>query len=217
MRSMMSDGEQASPSMASRLVPVKYVVVVFDICSSSNIIEQLTVRGHMERFLRFLTAIEGHLKAEQKTITFRLYKFIGDGWILLFPDNTGGGVLLDFLRKLCIFFRKELRRQILPYLDVPPSITGLTFGLDEGPLLPMRNYRRTEYVGRALNIACRLQNAVKDKGGAPAYKALASNGVFNDYLAPATGFSVKGVKRKLRNIQGEECISCKKIELLQLD
>jgi hypothetical protein len=191
-----------------------FVVVAFDICSSSDILEELTLKGDMKRFKRFLTAIKMYLMEMQKTIAFDAYKFTGDGWILLFPENTEGKELLKFLRNLCAFFKKELRNQILQYLDTPPSITGLTFGLEKGPLMAMLMYGKTEYVGRALNIACRLQNAVKDKGKSPAYNALVSNAVFKDYLYPATGFEAFKVKRTLRNIHGGDDFRCIKIELL---
>jgi hypothetical protein len=204
--------------MALKIVKVpnaiNFVVVAFDICSSSDIIEELTLKGDMKRFQQFLTAIKRHLMEKQKTITFVTYKFTGDGWILLFPENTDGKVLLKFLKDLCVFFRKELRSQILRYLDTPPGITGLTFGLEKGPLGAMLMYGKTEYVGRSLNIACRLQSAVKDKGGSPAYKALVSNAVFNDYLEPAKNFRIFKVKRTLRNIRGGVAFRCRKIELL---
>lgn len=190
------------------------VVVAFDICSSSDIIEELTLKGDMPRFQRFLTKIKRYLMEAQKTILFDPYKFTGDGWILLFPANTDGKLLLKFLRNLCAFFKKELRKEVLRYLDTPPTITGLTFGLEKGPLLSMIMYGRTEYVGRALNIACRLQNAVKDKGGSPAYKALVSNAVFSNYFSPATKYKVLKVKRTLRNIRGGVDFRCRKIDLL---
>jgi len=74
-------------------IVINAVVVAFDICSSSDIIEELTLKGDMKRFQQFLTAIKRHLMEKQKTITFNTYKFTGDGWILLFPENTDGKVL----------------------------------------------------------------------------------------------------------------------------
>ena len=190
------------------------IVVAFDMCSSSDIIEELTLKGDMSRFQDFLTRIKQYLAAAQKAVPFDPYKFTGDGWILLFPANTDGTALLAFLRDFCSFFKKEFRRDVLRYLDTPPSITGLTFGLEKGPLAPMTMYGAKEYVGRALNIACRLQNAVKDKGGSPAYKALVSNAVYNDYFSPATGYKVFQVTRTLRNIRGGAKFRCWKINLL---
>lgn len=190
------------------------IVVAFDMCSSSDIIEELTLKGDIPRFQGFLTSIKHYLAAEQNKVLFDLYKFTGDGWILLFPADTDGKILLTFLRDLCSFFKKEFRKDVLRYLDTRPSTTGLTFGLEKGPLAPMTMYGAKEYVGRALNIACRLQNAVKDKGGSPAYKALVSNAVYNDYFSPATGYKVFQVTRSLRNIRGGTKFRCRKINLL---
>jgi hypothetical protein len=192
------------------------IVVVFDICSSSDIIEELTLKGDMVRYQNFLTKLKEYLAEEQNTTIFEPYKFTGDGWILLFPTNTSGKALLSFLKNLCMFFKKEFRKDVLRYLDTPPSITGLTFGLEKGPLTKMTIYGTREYIGRALNIACRLQNSIKDKDSTPAYKAIVSNAIFNDYFSPARNYKVYSVKRVLRNIRGGAKFSCKKIHLLDV-
>ncbi len=192
------------------------IVVAFDICSSSDIIEELTLKGDLLRFQNFLATLKRYLMAEQKKILFDPYKFTGDGWILLFPANTDGQALLTFLRDLCAYFKKEFRKEVLNYLDTPPRITGLTFGLEKGPVASMIMFGGIEYVGRALNIACRLQNAVKDKDESPAYKALVSNTVFNEYFFPATGYKVLRVKRTLRNIRGGDHFRCRKIDFMRL-
>lgn len=191
------------------------VVVAFDMCSSSDIIEELTLTGNLQRLNEFLTALKRYLASVQKDIVFDPYKFTGDGWILLFPAETDGKGLFNFLQELCTFFRKEFRQQVLRHLATPPSITGLTFGVEKGPLASMTMYGQQEYIGRALNIACRLQSAIKDKDSSPAYKALVSNAVFNEYFAPVIrDVTVYKVRRKLRNIRGGADFYCKKIHLL---
>ena len=193
------------------------IVVAFDICSSSDIIEELTLSGNLKRFNEFLQALKRYLASAQKDIVFDPYKFTGDGWILLFPAKTDGKVLTKFLIDLCTFFRKEFNKQVLKHLDTPPS-TGLTFGVEKGPLVSMVMYGQREYIGRALNIACRLQSAIKDKDSSPAYKALVSNRVFYEYFASATGkLTVYRVRRRLRTIRGGVDFYCKKIHLLDLN
>ena len=194
--------------------PGKVIVVAFDMCSSSTIIEQLTLKGELKRFQRLLTVVERYLNNKQKVLSFEVYKFVGDGWILLFPENTEGKYLLQFLKDLCVFFKRELRKEVLQHLDSTPEITGLTFGLEKGVLGTMLMNSKKEYVGRAINVACRLQNAIKDKGGSPAYKALVTNTVYNDHFAPATGFRVFKVDRTLRNIGGGAVFRCRKIDLV---
>ena len=168
----------------------------------------------MERFIGFLTKLKEYLAKLQKVVPFDPYKFTGDGWILLFPVNTDGKELLTLLRDLCVFFKKQFRKDVLRYLDTPPPITGLTFGLEKGRIVPITIYGAREYVGRALNVACRLQNAIKDKDRLPAYKALVSNAVYTDYFSPATGYKVVRVTRSLRNIRGGIDFECRRVFLL---
>jgi len=193
----------------------KVIVVAFDMCSSTSIVEQLTLKGDLKRLQRLLTVVKRYLMEKQKALPFDVYKFVGDGWILLFPENTDGQKLLHFLKDLCIFFKKEERKEVLDHLDAPPKITGLTFGIEKGALGAMLMYSQREYVGRAINVACRLQSAIKDKGGSPAYKALVTNTVFNEYFAPAAGFAVFKVERTLRNIGNGAVFRCRKINLLK--
>ena len=193
------------------------IVVAFDMCSSTDIIEELTLSGDLQRFKKFLNSFKQYLAAAQRSIVFDPYKFTGDGWILLFPENTDGKRLIKFLQGLCRFFRKEFTQQVLRHLATPPSITGLTFGIERGPLAPMTIYGQREYVGRAINVACRLQSSVKDKGGSPAYKALVSNGAFNKYFFGARNVKILKARRTLRNIRGGSEFHCRKMELLNSD
>ena len=99
--------------------------------------------------------------------------------------------------------------------SVSIMLESLTFGIEKGPLVSMMMYGQREYIGRALNIACRLQSAIKDKDKSPAYKALVSNVVYNEYFASASKqLKVYKVKRKLRNIRGGVDFLCKKVHLL---
>src|SRR6266436_1956184 len=122
------------------------IVVAFDMCSSSDIIEELTLKGDMARFRGFLTKIKRYLASAHNAVLLDPYRFTGDGWILLFPSDTKGQSLLTFLRDFSAFYKKEFKNDVLRYLDTPPSITGLTFGLEKGPLSPMTMYGATEYV-----------------------------------------------------------------------
>jgi hypothetical protein len=203
--------------MEYRRVPIqgRAVVVSFDICSSSDVIEELTLCDGLEHLKNFLTKLKRYLAAAQKNLLFDPYKFTGDGWILLFPETIDGKDLFKFLQDLCTFFEKEFRRQVLRHVGTLPTLVGLTFGIELGPLVPMTMYGQQEYVGRALNIACRLQSAIKDRDKSPAYKALVSNGVYTRYLAfTQRHVKVLSVRRNLRNIRGGADFHCKKIELL---
>lgn len=190
------------------------IVVAFDMCSSSNIIEELTLNGDIGRLKRFLGSIKHFLAKQQNKVLFDPYKFTGDGWILLFPPNTDGNALGEFLTDLSKFYAKEFRQKLRPYLTNPPSVTGLTFGIDKGPIEGFTMYGQPEYVGRTINIACRLQGAVKHKGGKPAYKALVSNAVYAEYFKEFDFPKVFRARRTLRNINNNKIYRCRKIELL---
>lgn len=192
------------------------IVLTFDICSSSDIMEDLNSKGDISRYIALLGEIKRFLAKSQRQILFDPYKFTGDGWVLIFPAaDTDGRVLLAFMRELCEFFAKEFKK-VSRYLDALPDIRGINFGGDVGQIWHMKVYGADEYVGRSINIACRLQSAIKDKDKSPAYKALVTRALFNDFLSPASGFRTQRVRRTLKNIRDNREFHCVKIRLLDV-
>lgn len=59
-------------------------VVVFDICSSTTILEDLLRSDSEKRWRDLLIDIKRFLVAQREVREFEIYKFMGDGWILLF-------------------------------------------------------------------------------------------------------------------------------------
>ncbi len=192
------------------------IVVVFDMCSSSNIIEDLTKSRNVQPLTTFFGQLKRYLAKEQRaTLPFDPYKFTGDGWLLLFPASTDGVRLLRFLENLCLYFVVEFRRSLLPHLSHKPALVGITFGIDKGELIPVTMHGQQEYVGRAINIACRLQAAVVDKGRSPAYTALVSNRVYSEYFTETKPHRVVKVTRNLRNINDGTEFACRRLWLLR--
>ncbi|MGA8871041.1 MAG: hypothetical protein WB460_07880 [Candidatus Acidiferrales bacterium] len=191
----------------------KKQVVVFDICSSSNMLEDLILSQNEQAMRDLIISIKRHLKSESVNLGFEMYKFIGDGWILLFPPNVEGKVLIRFLRELCHKFERSLNKYVLKHLQSTPQVIGLTFGMDRGDLIRMRMMNTREYIGRPLNIASRLQGAIKEKDGNPAYKVLLSKSSFNALGIDETKYKTKRVTRTLRNIQGGRKYACVKLIL----
>jgi hypothetical protein len=70
-------------------------------------------------------------------------------------------------------------------------------------------------VGRAINVACRLQAAVKDKGRSPAYNALVSNRVYSEYFAQTKPHRVVKVTRNLRNMNDGAEFECRRLWLMR--
>jgi class 3 adenylate cyclase len=192
------------------------VVVAFDMLSSSNIIDDLTSNRDVQPLTTFFGHLQRYLAKEQRTtVPFDPYKFTGDGWLLLFPANTDGARLLDFLERLCLFFAVEFQRSLLPRLSRKPALVGITFGIEKGELIPVSMSGQREYVGRAINVACRLQAALKDKGTSHAYGALVSDRVYDEYFAQTTPHRVNKVMRNLRNINGGADFACRRLWLLR--
>ena len=77
----------------------KYVLV-FDICSSTKIVEHLILESSQESWCNLLLDIETFLKTESKALGFEIYKFIGDGWILLFNTDLSPKELFSFVDRL---------------------------------------------------------------------------------------------------------------------
>jgi len=163
------------------------LIVVFDMCSSSNIIEDLTLTSNIDKLKNIINKLKKWLRIKSKEYRYEIYKYIGDGWILLFPVDITGNEIINFLKKLNSIYYSTINSTIIPYLERDLETTGLTFGIEKGPLTELIMLGKREFLGRALNIAFRLQNAAKGKGGYPDYPILVSNQVYNEYLREARG------------------------------
>jgi class 3 adenylate cyclase len=191
----------------------KRTVVFFDICSSSNMLEDLILSENLRSMRDLILTVRGFIKKEALLQGFEVYKFIGDGWVLLFPPDRSGESLVVFLEELCRLFKRHWTKYVLPRLQSRPAVIGLTFGIDRGVLIKFRMMGQPEYIGRPLNIASRLQGALKEKDKNPAYKVLFSNPCFKALRFPPAFRPSKAVTRTLRNIQGGAKYSCVKMKL----
>jgi hypothetical protein len=202
------------------------IVVVFDLCSSSQIMEDLLLCDRFDCYETFLTCVKRWLmnwteQHSQVNGHFELYKFTGDGWILLFPTTIKGKALIHSMHSLCEMINAELARHIVPNLSSMPAVIGATLGVERGNLVRMMMNEREEYVGRALNVACRLQNAAKereshaDEGivGTSCYKAFVSAHLYNERLAQVQlPYKVEPTTSPLRNILSGSGFACRKID-----
>lgn len=200
--------------MGNKIFSIERIVVVFDICSSSNIIEDLTLTGNLEAYKTLLKTMDNFIRANASAQKYVCYKFLGDGWILLFQTTTSGGNILHYLGMLCKFYRRMFKHIVENHLEQIPDIVGITFGIEKGKLVYTVLNNKPEWFGRAINIACRLQGAIKDNDSSPQYKALMSNQVYNTYFRNIQRIDkyepLKAV-RKLRNIRGSDNYNCYKI------
>jgi class 3 adenylate cyclase len=188
------------------------IIVTFDICSSSNIIEDLHLTNNLRKYISLLISLKRFLRDNALTVGYEVYKFTGDGWIILFPDIVTGNCIMDFLNKLSVHFQKEIKR-VTVLLERKPEITGITFGVDMGLLSKIIMLGKREYIGRAINIACRLQTAIKDKDSCPQYKVLMSKHAFERMKLGRDKYKPRTVTRNLRNIRDGKKYGCIKLDL----
>ena len=190
---------------------VKKIVLAFDICSSTSIIEDLHKTENIIKWRDFLIWIKNYLQKKSEEYDFSIYKFTGDGWILLFDPNTSGKNLVNFIQQFCRQFKMRYKRKIEDFLETPPSLSGINFGIDRGSLIRFIMNDKIEFVGRAINVACRLQSSIKDKDKSPQYKALVTKPLYQDLRSSFKGLKQTKVRRRLRNIAEGKEVHCMKI------
>jgi class 3 adenylate cyclase len=195
---------------------IQRIVVVFDVCSSTSILEDLLRSENQLRWRNLLIDMKKFLTIESKSHGFAIYKFVGDGWILLFDPSFGPKLLFEFLKSLSEKYQKLFKRTIEPVLSIEMPNVGITFGIDKGTLVRIEMNGKTEYIGRPLNVAARLQSAIKDKDKTPGGKILMSNSAFAEFekdIKPI--YRIETARRNLRNLSGADEYVCKKLWLFE--
>jgi hypothetical protein len=66
-------------------------VVVMDMRSSSAVVENLTQTGNLQVLRNLLISMKKFLAVESIKANFEVYKFAGDGWVILFPGAARVG------------------------------------------------------------------------------------------------------------------------------
>jgi hypothetical protein len=178
---------------------IKKIVLVVDICSSTEIIEDLLRTGNTLGWTLFLNCLYDGLFREQEDLSLRPYKFTGDGWILLIDPKYDLQLILEYIRELSIVFDHNFKEQISPCLEREPDITGLTFGLDSGDLISI-TMTTQEYIGRAINVACRLQSVIEDTDILSGYRIMMAKQLFQQAGDKLKDFHPELVKRRLKNV-----------------
>jgi len=194
------------------LTITRHIVVVFDISSSTTIIEDLMRCERLDVWRNVLIRLKEVLM--DHSTEFEMYKFMGDGWILLFPPDTKKDLLLECLNQVKNCYLYDYQEKVEPLLQVDPNPIGLTFGIDSGLLIKLEMNEQTEYLGRAINVAARLQGKAKSlsKDGWSNI-ALMSKACFNSLMPEETEFRTSEKQVDLKNITGGERFQCFAIEI----
>ncbi len=178
----------------------RHLVVVFDICSSTTILEDLKRTDNLSAWRNVLIHLKNYLLEHGAELDMNLYKFIGDGWVLLFPDDVSKTALCDMLRELSASYESQFEDSIRPLLSQEPNPIGLMFGIDAGELIRLELNGQVEYLGRAINVASRLQSFTKELPGGPSYKVIFSKNSYNSPAPPPPELAAEAIKVSLRNI-----------------
>jgi class 3 adenylate cyclase len=197
---------------SSPVSTVRRVVVVFDICSSTKILEDLLDTENERLWRNLLIGIKQELIRQSKLVPFEIYKFVGDGWILLFEDRIKGRALLNILKTISVRYHWLYHHGICAVLGTTDHAIGLTFGVEFGSLVYLKMNTRDEYIGRALNVASRLQSAVKECDRNPADKLLISKNAYARLRLGASKVTEGGLAYcTLRNVAGGQRQQVRKI------
>jgi class 3 adenylate cyclase len=202
-------------SSKEQFVTVRKIVVFFDICSSTRLLEDLLRTENQHRWRNLHIGLKRFLVEHSKQMNFEVYKFLGDGWILLFDESsTSGTDLMNFLRGIGIEYRRLFEKLISPVLENHGYAVGVTYGVDAGSLVRVVLNKKGEYVGRALNIAARLQGSIKAIDDNPEGKLLISNNAHAVLrLSKVVPFVGDVVQLELRNVSGGEKYRARRIDL----
>lgn len=154
---------------------VEKIVVIFDICSSTKVLEDVISTENHRYWRNLHIRLKDFLVSKRADQDFEIYKFLGDGWILLFDMKDCSGeqlvkLLVDISRQYEELFAQEMN----PVLQHPRYPIGITFGIDAGTLVRIVMNNLDEYIGRPLNVAARLQGAIKEVCTRPEGKLLMS-------------------------------------------
>jgi len=193
-------------------VSTEKYVVVFDICSSSQIIEDLQNNERMDAWDNFLfdmtTAMEVYIA--ESGIGPLVHKFLGDGYILI-VNKHHSNVILPLCYRIYEIVINRVRNLIEEFSNIEPKRTGITIGIDYGRLHQINIGGQEEFVGKSINTAARLQASLKEKEHEN--KLLISKVVKNAICGPYKSNLYKATSRQMRNLYGESRFYCYEIDL----
>lgn len=186
-----------------------YFIIVMDLCSSSVILEKLQNSGNIKVWRRFWKSIFNTLSRNPYfSIRCKPYKFVGDGFIILYRHQFADS-LYEFMKKGNQIFCETLEKILTEY-KIEPKRFGFAYGIDRGRLIHMNLLGKHEYMGEAINAAVRLQGQLK--ANEDANSIMISDNVFKMIKVPE---NVKQVERKciLRNLYDDKELNCRQIWL----
>jgi len=135
-------------------------VVVFDLCSSTEILEGLQSRGKIGLYNELFGHIETLIRRLGQGFGCRIYKFLGDGYILLVNEDTTTEELIVLCAVICRTCNTLLKEGILEEINFTPKRIGFTFGCDIGEIHALSIGGKAEFTGKVINLSSRLQSSL---------------------------------------------------------
>lgn len=122
--------------------------------------------------------------------------------------------LFSLLKRLCDTYKAIFKKKIRRVLSIEIDSIGLTFGLEMGRLIRFEINEKQEYIGRPINVAARLQSAIKNGDSNPEGKILMSKRAYDHVRGEVSDlYKAQTVTRKLSNVAGGESYRAIKLML----
>lgn len=188
---------------------VTTTVAVFDICSSTVILEDLQQSDSQDRYGRLIDVIWAYLNSQRPFYRFQVNKFLGDGFILLFDSDVAADEIMVFLWYLTCFSNTVLQQFHDAYLDIDKlPRSGITIGVASGEvyLLESQSAPDGEVFGRPINLACRFQSSSNQPD--QVNQVVVSREFFNSIQNSTIRNQLKRTTRALHNVSGDKNVKC---------
>ena len=93
------------------------LVLVVDICSSTSITDDLILTNRFDNYRNVIIRLEDFINKISQKQNFEVYKFLGDGWILIFPKQFNYQLhFKKILIDLCLKYRSLSSQS--PYMSL---------------------------------------------------------------------------------------------------
>ena len=161
------------------------------------------MNSSLDSYSTMVSDLQSFLDKVKGEYNFETYKFLGDGYILLFHNSVGPEKIYEFSEELVDIGGKILSIYIEKHIqnsDLPRQ--GITIGVDSGIL----DKSKDEYIGRPINIACRLQGKLDSTDSVN--RIIISKRVFSKIEDIAIRGLFKYKPKTLKNVNGGKPVPC---------
>lgn len=188
---------------------MKKGILIFDICSSTEILETLVNSGHEDEYMNMIRKMDRCLAKLSQFFSFTNYKFLGDGFILVINTEkikTEDVLYLSYIiNKIGNYLLNDL---IDNYIQITLKRKGLTFGYDIGDVSNFHVANKLEFAGKPINLSSRLQGSLdkEEDSGCILFSLEARNNIESKQLKTIINRFER--ERTFKNICGDKSIRC---------